>query len=105
MVRDRAIRFGGDGQNNSTASGEGDGDSALAQEVNEFIQGEGDGGFDAEKSRGQAAEGQGQEPEVKPHWVKISRPKRSISGLMLQPLLAEENKDEKTKTSSTLLGI
>ena len=94
----------GDGQNNSTASGEGDGDSALAQEVNEFIQGEGEGGFDAEKSRGQGAEGQGQGAGGEAALGEDQSPKTQRKrGLMLQPLMAEENKDETTKTSSTLL--
>ena len=94
----------GEGQSNSTSSGEGEGDSALAQEVNEFIQGEGEGGFDSEESRGQGAQGQGQGAGGEAALGEDQSPKTQRKrGLMLQPLMAEENKDEKNKTSSTIL--
>ena len=94
----------GDGQSSSSGSGEGDGDSTLAQEVNEFIQGDGDGGFDAEEARGQGARGQGQgsggEAALGEDQTPASQRKR---GLMLQPLMAVDDAEDTNKTASSLL--
>ena len=93
----------GSGQSSSNGSGEGEGDSALAQEVNEFIQGEGEGGFNAEETRGQGAAGQGQgaggEAALGEDQSPVTQRKR---GLMLQPLMADDDEVE-TKSTSTLL--
>ena len=94
----------GAGQSNSSGSGEGEGESQLAQEVNEFIQGDGDGGSEDVESRGQGASGQGQgmggEAALGEDQSPTTQRKR---GLMLQPLMEEENLEDKSKTPSTLL--
>ena len=94
----------GDGQSSSSGSGEGDGESALAQEVNEFIQGDGDGGFEDEEARGQGAQGQGEgsggEAALGEDQTPETQRKR---GLMLQPLMAVDDADDANKTPSSLL--
>ena len=94
----------GDGQSSSSGSGEGDGESALAQEVNEFIQGDGDGGFEDEEARGQGAQGQGEgsggEAALGEDQTPETQRKR---GLMLQPLMAVDDANEANKTPSSLL--
>ena len=96
--------FTGDGQSSSSASGEGEGESALAQEVNEFIQGDGEGGFDAEASSGQNAPGQGQGSGGEAALGEDQSPETQRKrGLMLQPLMAVDNEDDTSKTPSSLL--
>ena len=94
----------GEGQSSSSDSGQGEGESALAQQVNEFFQGDGEGGFDAEESRGQGAIGQGQGAGGDAALGEDQSPQTQRKrGLMLQPLMAVENSDETVKTPSSLL--
>ena len=102
MNLDRLIPLASQSSSSLSASGDGEGE-LLAQEVNEFIQGDGEGGVDAEASSGQNAPGQGQGSGGEAALGEDQSPQTQRKrGLMLQPLMAVDNEDE-TKTSSSLL--
>ena len=76
----------------------------MAQEVNEFIQGDGDGGFEAEEARGQGARGQGEGSGGDAALGEDQTPETQRKrGLMLQPLMAVDDADDTNKTPSSLL--
>ena len=101
----------GAGASNSSGSGEGD----LNQQINNFLQGEGEAegqgagrtqgaGGVAQQGGGQGLDGQGQgiggEAALGEDQTPATQRKR---GLMLQPLMQQDVDQEDTKTSSTLL--
>jgi len=94
----------GPGTTNDTGTSSGSGEGELSQQINSFLQGDGEGIGDAQSQRGQAAEGQGQGVGGEAALGEDQSPKTQRKrGLLLQPLMAETEDTDNSKTSSTLL--
>ncbi|MBL6800670.1 MAG: hypothetical protein ISQ51_03350, partial [Synechococcus sp. BS307-5m-G37] len=105
----------GAGSTNNTSNSSGSSEGDLNQQINNFLEGEGEAegqgagktqgaGGDAQQAGGQGADGQGQgaggEAALGEDQSPDTQRKR---GLLLQPLMPEQTADAETKTPSTLL--